>query len=244
MTSSSVRRQRRQDRQGGVLVALGADRARERRAALDHELLGQRPSTRVGGRHAGGCPGRPPRAAPRTIRPDDRRPRPCPPRPPGSCSASTPERAAAPPRPRRRGLGARLRPRARRGRGARGATSPCCTTSTTSSTRRSTSTRRTARRSCASAGYPEWFVRAVLRHADHLHLHARDRPRAGALRVRRDLRVRARLRPGRPDGLATLEPRSVRKKLKQKSFAAGVNRDDVARAPRSSASTSTSTSSA
>jgi predicted hydrolase (HD superfamily) len=31
----------------------------------------------------------------------------------------------------------------------------------------------------------------------------------------------------RPEGLATLEPRSVRKKLKQKSFAAGVDRDDV-----------------
>ena len=31
----------------------------------------------------------------------------------------------------------------------------------------------------------------------------------------------------RPEGLSTLEPRSVRKKLKQKSFASGVNRDDV-----------------
>jgi predicted hydrolase (HD superfamily) len=31
----------------------------------------------------------------------------------------------------------------------------------------------------------------------------------------------------RPEGLSTLEPKSVRKKLKQKSFAAGVDRDDV-----------------
>ena len=31
----------------------------------------------------------------------------------------------------------------------------------------------------------------------------------------------------RPEGLSTLEPKSVRKKLKQKSFASGVNRDDV-----------------
>ena len=33
----------------------------------------------------------------------------------------------------------------------------------------------------------------------------------------------------RPDGLATLEPRSVRKRLKEKSFAAAVSREDIAR---------------
>ena len=33
----------------------------------------------------------------------------------------------------------------------------------------------------------------------------------------------------RPEGLTGLQPKSVRKKLKQRSFAAGVNRDDVVR---------------
>jgi putative nucleotidyltransferase with HDIG domain len=76
-------------------------------------------------------------------------------------------------------------------------------------------------------GYPEWFVRAVLSHADHL-----DLPRETSLE--KTLYACDELSGFvhacglvRPDGLATLEPRSVRKKLKQKSFAAGVNRADV-----------------
>ena len=115
-----------------------------------------------------------------------------------------------------------------------GATSRCCTTSTTSATPRSTSTRRTARRSCASWAIPSgscarccptpttcrtWRAREselelVLFACDELagFVHA-----CGLVR---------------PEGLATLEPRSVRKKLKQKSFAAGVNRDDVVRGRR------------
>ena len=33
----------------------------------------------------------------------------------------------------------------------------------------------------------------------------------------------------RPEGIATLAPKSVKKKLKQRSFAAGVDRDEVAK---------------
>jgi putative nucleotidyltransferase with HDIG domain len=76
-------------------------------------------------------------------------------------------------------------------------------------------------------GYPEWFVRAVLSHADHL-----DVPRETQLEktlyacdeVSGFVHACGLVRP---DGITTLEPRSVRKKLKQPSFAKGVNREDV-----------------
>jgi putative nucleotidyltransferase with HDIG domain len=76
-------------------------------------------------------------------------------------------------------------------------------------------------------GYPEELVQSVLSHAEHLAL-----PRDTALK--RTLFACDELAGFvhacglvRPDGIATLEPKSVRKKLKQPSFAAGVHRDEV-----------------
>jgi putative nucleotidyltransferase with HDIG domain len=76
-------------------------------------------------------------------------------------------------------------------------------------------------------GYPEEVIEAVLSHAEHLHM-PRD------TRVKKTLFACDELSGFihacglvRPDGIATLEPRSVRKKLKQPSFAAGVHRDEV-----------------
>jgi putative nucleotidyltransferase with HDIG domain len=79
------------------------------------------------------------------------------------------------------------------------------------------------------AGYPEWFVRAVLSHAGHLSdVAPRETDLEHVLFACDELAgfVHA-CALVRPEGLSTLEPKSVRKKLKQKSFAAGVNRDDV-----------------
>ena len=76
-------------------------------------------------------------------------------------------------------------------------------------------------------GYPEEVVEGVLSHAEHLGL-----PRDTALK--KTLFACDELSGFihacglvRPDGIDTLEPKSVRKKLKQPSFASGVNRDDV-----------------
>lgn len=78
-------------------------------------------------------------------------------------------------------------------------------------------------------GYPDWFRRAILSHADHAgvpresalekHLFACDElcgfVHACALM--------------RPDKLQGMEPRSVRKKMKDKRFAANVDRDHIVR---------------
>jgi len=76
-------------------------------------------------------------------------------------------------------------------------------------------------------GYPEVVIEGVLSHAEHLAL-PRDTPMKKALFACDELSgfIHA-CGLVRPDGIETLEPKSVKKKLKQPSFAAGVNRDDV-----------------
>lgn len=79
-------------------------------------------------------------------------------------------------------------------------------------------------------GYPEMVIYAIKSHADYLP----DCPRVSLLdkalyacdELAGFITAVALLRPERLGGL---EAKSVRKKLKQKSFAAGVNRDDIER---------------
>ena len=76
-------------------------------------------------------------------------------------------------------------------------------------------------------GYPEELISAVLSHAEHLGL-PRDTPLKRTLFACDELSgfVHA-CGLVRPTGLDGLEPKSVRKKLKQPSFAAGVHRAEV-----------------
>jgi putative nucleotidyltransferase with HDIG domain len=76
-------------------------------------------------------------------------------------------------------------------------------------------------------GYPEEVVETVLSHAEHLAL-PRDTLLKKTLFACDELSgfVHA-CGLVRPTGLEGLEPKSVRKKLKQPSFAAGVHRDEV-----------------
>ena len=76
-------------------------------------------------------------------------------------------------------------------------------------------------------GYPEDVIDAILSHANHLSV-ARDSPLKRSLFACDELSgfVHA-CGLVRPTGLEGLEPKSVKKKLKQPSFAAGVHREDV-----------------
>ena len=75
--------------------------------------------------------------------------------------------------------------------------------------------------------YPEELVESVLSHAEHLAM-PRDTDLKKALFACDELAgfVHA-CGLVRPDGIETLTPKSVKKKLKQPSFAAGVHRDEV-----------------
>ena len=76
-------------------------------------------------------------------------------------------------------------------------------------------------------GYPEEVIEAILSHAEHLEL-PRDTMLKKTLFACDELSgfVHA-CGLVRPAGLDGLEPKSVKKKLKQPSFAAGVHRDEV-----------------
>jgi putative nucleotidyltransferase with HDIG domain len=76
-------------------------------------------------------------------------------------------------------------------------------------------------------GYPEEVVEAVLSHAEHLAI-PRDTMLKKTLFACDELAgfIHA-CGLVRPTGLDGLEPKSVKKKLKQPSFAAGVHRDEV-----------------
>ena len=76
-------------------------------------------------------------------------------------------------------------------------------------------------------GYPEEMVEAILSHAEHLDM-PRDTPLKKTLFACDELSgfVHA-CGLVRPTGLEGLEPKSVKKKLKTPSFAAGVHRDEV-----------------
>ena len=76
-------------------------------------------------------------------------------------------------------------------------------------------------------GYPEEVVETVLSHAEHLAL-PRDTQLKKALFACDEMSgfIHA-CALVRPTGLKGLEPKSVKKKLKQPSFAAGVHRDEV-----------------
>ncbi|HET9322546.1 MAG TPA: HDIG domain-containing protein [Gaiellaceae bacterium] len=76
-------------------------------------------------------------------------------------------------------------------------------------------------------GYPEELIETVLSHAEHLAM-PRDTELKKALFACDELAgfVHA-CGLVRPDGIETLTTRSVKKKLKQPSFAAGVHRDEV-----------------
>ena len=88
---------------------------------------------------------------------------------------------------------------------------------------------RTALRVLEALGYPPELVRAVASHADFLDV-SRETPMEKTLYAVDELSgFLVACAAVRPEGINGLTPKSVKKKLKQPSFAAAVDRDDIAR---------------
>ncbi len=88
---------------------------------------------------------------------------------------------------------------------------------------------RTAMRVLTEMDVPEHWVRAIASHADFLGV-PRETPMEKALYAVDELSgFIAACAYVRPDGITGLTPKSVKKKLKQPSFAAAVDREDVRR---------------
>ena len=78
-------------------------------------------------------------------------------------------------------------------------------------------------------GYPEDMLHAIKGHADYLDV-PRDTPMSKTLYAVDELSgFIVACAMVRPEGLQNMKAKSVRKKMKQKSFAAAVDRDDIAR---------------
>jgi len=79
-------------------------------------------------------------------------------------------------------------------------------------------------------GYPEDVIYAILSHADYLkeypRVHAMDKALYACDELAGLITATARLRP---NGITDLTAASVKKKMKSKGFARGVNREDVER---------------
>ncbi len=80
-------------------------------------------------------------------------------------------------------------------------------------------------------GYPPEFVRAVASHADYLGVPRESRLEHTLYAVDELSGFIAACAYVRPQGIRAMTPKSVRKKLKQPSFAAAVDRDAVRRGP-------------
>ncbi len=80
-----------------------------------------------------------------------------------------------------------------------------------------------------SRGYPPELVRAVASHADYLEVPRRTAMERALYAVDELSGFVLACAYVRPDGLQGMTPKSVKKKLKQPSFAAAVNRDDLQR---------------